>query len=121
MLKLKLEWSEGQIRDIEKKDTFLGRTKGLMFRDEGRILLEFPFQGRYGVWMPFMKFSIDVAYISKEGKVVDLREEVPPMGLSPSTWKIYRPSKMCKYILEVESGVLGEKGLSKGTEVKFVD
>jgi len=108
---------EGVIEEVEHVNSFLGRFRGLMFREEGRILMEFPVRDKPGIWMPFMNFSIDVAFIDDEKKVVDLFKDVPPVSLSPSTWKIYRPETMCRYVLEVESGLLEEKGVEKGSEI----
>ena len=110
---------EGTIEDIEHVESFLGRFRGLMFREEGRILMEFPVREKQGIWMPFMKFSIDVAFIDDEKKVVDVFRNIPPISISPSTWKIYRPERMCRYVLEVESGLLEEKGIERGSELKF--
>ncbi len=109
----------GKIKGVEHKNSFIDRILGLMFRKEGRILMEFSFQDFYGVWMPFMRFPIDIAFISREKEIVDLKKDVKPIGIPPSTWRIYRPEKMCKYILEVESGLLEEKGFSIGDELKF--
>ncbi len=119
MFFLEIESPEGKIEGVEHKNSFFSRTLGLMFRKEGRILMEFPYQDFYGVWMPFMRFPIDIAFISSEKEIVDVKRNVKPIGIFPSTWRIYRPEKMCKYILEVESGLLEDKGFSVGDELKF--
>ena len=117
---MRLVAGEGTIEDVEHVDSFLGRFRGLMFREEGRILMEFPVREKQGIWMPFMKFSIDVAFIDDRNRVVDVFRDVPPISVSPSTWKIYRPERMCRYVLEVESGLLKKKGVEKGSELELV-
>lgn len=109
------------ISSVERRKSFTGKFKGLMFREKGRILMEWSVKDRYGIWMPFMKFPIDVAFISEDKKVVTVFENVPPISLKPSTWKVYKPSKMCKYILEVESGLLSQKGIREGDRLLFPD
>ena len=107
------------ISDVELLDSYFSKMKGLMFKEEGRALLKFDVEDKYGVWMPFMKYPLDLAFISKELEVVTINEDVKPISLSPKTWRIYRPDIKCKYILEVESGLLQEKGVKIGDKVEF--
>jgi uncharacterized membrane protein (UPF0127 family) len=107
------------IDDIERLDGFLEKAKGLMFKEEGRALLVFSRSDRHAIWMPFMRFSLDVAFIDRDGRVVHTEEVVPPLSLDPSTWRRYGPPRPCRSILEVESGLFEEKGIETGTELSF--
>lgn len=82
------------------------KMRGMMFRrweDVGNgMLFPFPFESRWGVEMPFCE-SMDVVFVSKEMRVVDI-QRARPMTLDPRTWKIYRPRKKCKYVLELPAG-----------------
>ncbi len=107
------------IDDVKRKTGVLEKIKGLMFRESGRALLEFPQQERHGVWMLGMRFPLDLAFIDREKEIVSIKRDIRPMNLDPSTWKIYRPHRMCKYVLEVESGLLDEKGFERGQKLAF--
>lgn len=110
---------DATITDVRLLDGLLEKARGLMFREEGRALLTFSYDDRHGVWMPFMRFSLDLAFVDAEKRIVDMRRGVPPMSLHPWTWKIYRPDRMCRHVLEVEAGLLDEKGFEEGQELTF--
>ncbi len=95
-----------QIPRVEHVTSMWGRVKGLMFQDAGRILMEFPRPGKYGIWMPFMKMCLDVAFLDEDKHVVHITRNVPPITLHPATWNVYKPEKPCTYILEAEAGLL---------------
>ncbi|MCK4429243.1 MAG: DUF192 domain-containing protein [Candidatus Aenigmarchaeota archaeon] len=76
---------------------------GLMFRKEGNAIMEFGREGKCGIWMLFMRYSLNLIFLDKNKKVVDLIEKVPPLGFNPKTWKIYYPKKKCKYVLELDA------------------
>jgi len=108
------------IGDVERLAGPLEKVRGLMLRPEGsRALLAFGNQDFHGIWMFLMRYSLDVAFLDEGREIVSIRKDVPPAGLHPSTWKVYRPPKMCRYILEVESGLLDEKGFERGDRVTF--
>ncbi len=112
--------SEGVvIKDVDRLEGLVEKMKGLMFREEGRALLVFDRTEKHSIWMPFMRFSLDVAFLDDEGVVVHTEEDVPPMSIHPSTWKLYGPPRPCRSILEVESGLFEEKGIETGTELVF--
>lgn len=63
-----------------------------------------------GFWMKDMKFSIDIIWISAEGKVVGVQK-----SLSPETYpKTYAPPSPIKYVLEVNSGWYDRNGIKIG-------
>ncbi len=90
------------IEDLEYAECFLKKIKGLMFREidesEG-LLMEFPREGKWSIWMFFVPQDLSVFFVNSEGLVVDkaYAERITP---DPRTWKIYKPKKKCKYVLE---------------------
>ena len=71
----------------EMAGTWLSRLRGLMFRQglpAGKCLVLSPCNS---VHTCFMKFSIDVLFISRVGKVVHMLEDVPPFRFSPVVWE----------------------------------
>ncbi len=54
------------------------------------------------IHMLFMRFPIDVLWLDTQMKVVDIARNIPPASLlKPGTWKIYRPKKDAKYVIEI--------------------
>ncbi len=100
-------------------DTFLSRGLGLMFKasmpkDQG-LLIEFP------SWLSlrisktvhgfFMRFPIDLVFIDKDQKVVDITT------LNP--WRLYIPKTNCKWVLEVNEGIALDKDVKIGDKLEF--
>ena len=110
---------KSEIRNIEIADSFISKIRGLMFKKKGRLLLKFYFQDYHKIWMLFMKFSIDLIFIDKNKKIVDIIEDAEPITFNPKTWKIYGPNKKCKYILEIESGLVKRKKFTVGDRLRF--
>ena len=84
------------------------KTKGLMFRaalaeDEG-LLMEFSGETKPAIWMPFMRFALDLVFIGEDKRIVDARENVKPLSKNPKTWKLYTPQKCCRWVLEIKAG-----------------
>ncbi len=93
---------------VEVADTWWKRTKGLMFKKTlapfHGLLIEFPKTGKYGIWMLFMKFPLDLIFLDESMQVVDAIHNVPPISLlRPSTWKIYKPRRPARYVLEINA------------------
>ncbi len=82
---------------MEVADTIGKRTLGLMFRKNGEMFFSFPFDVRFSVWTPFMRFPIDIFFIDDNGEVVDKNIEMVP-------WRFYRPKKSYRYFFEAMAG-----------------
>lgn len=94
-------------------------SKGLMFKKKGRLLLKFPYEIKHGIWTLFMGFTLDLIFIDKNKKIVDIIENVCPLSFNPKTWRIYRPKKKCMYVLELESGFTEKNKFKVGDVLKF--
>lgn len=87
-----------RIKDCEG----LSSMKGLMFdrmkNIDGALI--------YGnsIWMPFVRHELDLLFLDKNYKVIDIQKAVP---LSPDmiTWRVYK-SRRAKYCLEIRSGLV---------------
>ena len=94
--------------------SFLGRAVGLMFRkklgsSDGLLIKFFP--GSNSVHSFFMRFPIDLIFIGKDLRAVDLKTLKP--------WRAYSPKKQCRWVLEVNEGVIKERGIEIGDVLKF--
>jgi len=108
-----------QIR-AEIADTFITRTKGLMFRkslpeNEGMLFI-FNEEGYHGFWMMNMSFPIDIIWIDKEKKVVYIEKNAQPCGLICSS---YIPKEKAMYVLEVNANFTEEHGIKIGSSLEF--
>ncbi|MFQ5800991.1 MAG: DUF192 domain-containing protein, partial [Candidatus Hydrothermarchaeales archaeon] len=110
------------LRDQEKlcearvANGFFSRLFGLMFKkelptDEGLLIEYSPYFGSKAVHGFFMRFPLDLIFLSKDKKVVDTAHLKP--------WSIYNPKKECRWVLEVEEGFVGRKGIKKGDVLSF--
>ncbi len=82
----------------EEKARGLGGRDGLP-PNEG-MLFVFDSDARYRFWMKDMLFSIDILWLSDDGRVVDMRENV-----SPETYPaVFTPNAPARYVLELPAG-----------------
>ena len=90
----------------------LSSVKGLMFDDmrnfDGALI--------YGnsIWMPFVRHELDLLFLDKNYKVLDIQKAVP---ITPDmiTWRVYK-NKRAKYCLEIKSGLVK---MRKGMKIKI--
>ena len=98
-------------------DSFLKRMIGLMFRKHlprnSCMLFVFNIEGFHGIWMRNMLFPIDVLWINKRMRVVDLKENLRPCT-STFDCATYSPAKKSKYILELNAGKIKELNIKTG-------
>ena len=82
----------------EEREQGLSGWTGLS-EDEG-MLFVFEKDGEPAFWMKDMKFAIDILWISSEGVVVDMRQDV-----SPETYPTaFAPRSEARYVLELPAG-----------------
>src|SRR3989344_601909 len=110
---------KGQTIRISIADTETARQQGLSGRaglaaDEG-MLFVFPEDGTYAFWMKDMLFSIDIVWMSADGRVVYMAENV-----SPDTYpQVFRPDVPARYVLELPAGYVKEYNVVVGDLVRF--
>jgi uncharacterized membrane protein (UPF0127 family) len=104
-----------------KAESFSSRTKGLMFQNPIKkgLLMKFHEETFPGIWMLFMKSPIDLIFLNSNKKVTDIYENIRPINFNPKTWKIFKPSKPSKYILELPPGTLRKTKTRRGDELEF--
>ena len=104
----------------EIADNPIKKAKGLMFRknlqeDEG-MLFVFDEEGYHSFWMMNMSFPIDMIWVSKERKVVDMTKNAQPCKLICST---YSPKEKAMYVLEVNANFTEKHGVKIGSSLEF--
>lgn len=94
-------------REAELKTSFLGRFRGLILSGRRDIVLASPADSMKAstIHMLGVLYPIDVIWVDSAKKVVDLKENVLPFNpLKPETWRIYKPKKPAKYVVELSVG-----------------
>lgn len=106
---------QAEIVDTESK-----RQLGLMFRkslpeNEGMLFI-FEQEERYNFWMKNMQVSLDIIWIDKDKRVVDIRINVPPCK---DSCEGLTPRGKAQYVLEVNAGFTERNRIKIGDEVSF--
>lgn len=104
-----------KICNAEKAESFFSRALGLMFRkrigrEEG-LLIRFPPRTSCSIHSFFMRFPIDLIFIDDRMRVVDLT--------TLERWRVYKPVKRCRWVLEVNRGIIKEKNVEIGDVLEF--
>ena len=97
------------------------RQRGLMFRSnlgEGEGML-FILRGEDNpsFWMKNTYVSLDIFFLDKDGRVVDLVERLRPCPEDPCPF--YASSAPCQYALEVAGGTASRHGIRKGDRIEL--
>ncbi len=93
------------------------KMKGLMFEDPARFNYALVFClkresiSNAAIHMLFVFFPIDVVYLNKDKKVVDIAKNVPPFSLG------YVPKKPSKFFVELPVGK--SKGIKFGNKLEW--
>jgi len=105
---------------VQLADTPEKSSLGLQFQeklpyDEG-MLFDFGNSRNLGMWMPNMKFSLDMIFFDEEGKVVSITENVPPCIPNENCTSIKSKSK-ARYVLEVTSGFVDQFNITSSSQL----
>ena len=110
--------------NVEVAESLGSKALGLMFRKalprKSAMLFIFDNPGKHGIWMPFMRFPIDIVFLDSRKRVVGLHERVKPISLrSGKTWKVYYPDKPAKYVIELPAGQVRRKKIRPHAQLEF--
>lgn len=95
-MKIKLKNS---IIEAEVADDFWKRMIGLSFSKKKNMFFPLPYEAKWSLWMFLVRYPIKMIFIDGNKTIIDIKE-AEPISLNPKTWKIYKPEKPCKYVLE---------------------
>jgi uncharacterized membrane protein (UPF0127 family) len=108
------------IVNAEIADSIFKKMKGLMGRktlkeSEGML---FPFRNEnyHKFSMLFMSIPIDIIFVNKNKKIVDIFQNVQPCF---SISKNYTPKEKAKYVLEVKANFTKRHSIKIGSKVDF--
>jgi len=98
------------------------RAKGLMFREKleennGMIFI-FEQENEIAFWMKNTLIPLDIIFIGKNFKIVDIKNAVP---CKQDPCQLYKPQKSAQYVLEVNSGFAEKNGIKVNDEVEIAN
>lgn len=106
----------------EIADTVSKRTQGLMFRkslpDNQGMLFVFEREDLYSFWMKNMQIPLDIIWIDKDKRIVDIKTNVPPCK---DSCRGLTPRENAQYVLEVSAGFVERNKIRIGDRVDFSD
>ena len=85
---------------ITPREWELGLSGRAMLSDKKGLLFFFDHSDRYGFWMPDMHFAIDIVWISRDWRIVDISPNIAPESYPT----VFKPSTPAQYVLEVPAG-----------------
>lgn len=96
------------------------RSKGLagvtQFDSDQALLMVFPDQEKWGIWMKDMKIPIDIVWLNSDKKVVYAVTNVSP---DLSTSQTFTPKLPAKYVVELPAGTVNSKMITTSTTAIF--
>lgn len=109
----------GQAMKFEIVTTTAAQERGLGGRtdiaENYAMLFVFPSDQRIGFWMKDMLTSIDMIWLSDNGTVLGIEDNVA----ANSYPKIFYPPQPVKYVLETRAGEAHRQGWSIGTKIQL--
>ncbi|KAF3983794.1 MAG: DUF192 domain-containing protein [Methylococcales symbiont of Hymedesmia sp. n. MRB-2018] len=107
--------------EVEVASTKRQRTIGLMFREylapNKGMLFVFDEEVIQRVWMRNTFIPLDIIYISAEGKIVSILKDLKSCDKEPCP--IHSSNKKAKYMLEINAGIVDEKGIAVAEKINF--
>lgn len=99
------------------RKTALSKALGLMFRTKKSVedcawLFVFDYDGIISLTMWFVFFPIDVIFLDKNFRIVEMKENFKP-------WTFCTSRKECRYFVELASGFIKENRLKIGQKLEI--
>ena len=107
--------------EVEVASTAVQRSRGLMYRDsleQGKgMLFVFEHELIQRVWMRNTLIPLDIVFISTQGQIVSIIRSLQPCV--KKTCEVYKSTEKAKYMLEVNAGMIDNKGIAIGQMLKI--
>lgn len=100
---------------VEIADSNAERSKGLSNRDELEenrgMLFVYDRDVNYGFWMKDTYIPLSIAFIDKNGKIIDIQ------NMEPETTDSHKPDSLYRYALEMNQGFFEDNDIVVGNTV----
>lgn len=82
----------------------------------GGLLMVFPNDAAWGIWMKDMKIPLDIVWMNNDKKVIYIvKDASPDLGTS----KTFTPDAPARYVLEIPAGTVKNAGIQIGSVATF--
>lgn len=112
-------WIGDGIFRIDVASTQIERKNGLSGKSElaadQALLMVFPGEDKYGIWMKDMNFPIDIVWLNKQKEVVYIVKNAP----FDDQTTIYKPNTSAQYVVEFPAGTTDSKSIVIGKSAIF--
>jgi uncharacterized protein len=113
----------GKIR-AESMTTQIELLKGMMFREslaqDRGMLFTHPDEGTYHYWMFQCKIPLDIIWMDRDRRIVEVSQNTPPCGTNRAKdCPNYGGNFPSRYVLEVNAGFVAKNGLQVGNRLDF--
>lgn len=116
-----VEFSDKLKIKVEIVKTEEERALGLMFRhslkEDSGMLFIFEVEDYQSFWMKNCFFPLDIIFLDKNGKIVDIKENFLPCQEDPCP--SYQSREKAKYVLEVNAGFSKKNNIKIGQKLKL--
>lgn len=92
--------------------TKLSKALGLMFSKPKTLILEFDKEKKQCLHMFFVFHPIDILFLDKNKKVIEMKETFLP-------FTFYNSRKKSKYVIELPTGTIREKRIRINDKIKY--
>lgn len=103
----------------EVANTDASRRQGLMFRERleenAGMIFVYPSQGRHAMWMKNTLVPLSVAFIDKQGRIINIEE------MQPQTEDAHAAKAEAAYALEMNRGWFRKRGIKPGDRIVGLD
>lgn len=102
-------------------DTDAERARGLMFKEDigpsAGMLFIFEEEAPHAFWMKNMRFPLDLVWLDRQKRVVDIRTDCPPC--TDTACESVVPGHPALYVLEVKAGFVARNRIAIGQRAEF--
>ena len=111
--------------NVEVAETPDERERGLMYREklniENGMLFVFPEEDYRGFWIKNTLIPLDIIFVDKERRIINIEEAYPEPNTSDENLKTYRSERPAKYVIETNSSFTERRNVEEGDRVVIPD
>lgn len=84
------------------------------------MLFSFPEENFHSFWMKGMKFDIDIIFLNKDKKIIQIFENAQKDSyINEKNYKSYLPKLKSQYVIEIKAGESKKNGIKPGDVIIF--
>ena len=83
---------------------------------DGGLLMKFPYDNTWGIWMKDMEVPLDIIWLNEDKKIVYIVKNALP---DLSTDVTFTPKEPARYVIELPAGSVDKAAIKTGTFVVF--